>query len=580
MPGRITAPREPRAGLRLSVFLRVVAILAVTTAIVAALVSWQAARLTARVAAEGLARYAAEVTESLAVGTAAAIRFRKAEDVTAEAQIVLDRALGAARTILAFDAEGQVVALLPAAADPAAAAALQTMAADALAADSARASEDGLRIVRLARGKEGAPVGGVAIAWSDAALQAEIAAATMRIRLQALAVFAALTVLAALVLRAGIALPLRRVAAAMDGVAAGDHDTAVPHAARGDEVGALARNLDRFRLDLGRAHAARLAAAEDQKQQARVVERLRKALGQLAGGDLSVRLAEAFPPAYEALRTDLNRLAEALSAALGDVVSGADRIRHGTEALSRSTDDLSRRTENQAATLEQSVAAIEELTGAVRVAVDDMQRVAQGVGRARSHAAESQQVVRDAVQAMSAIRASSDQITRIIGVIDDISFQTNLLALNAGVEAARAGEAGRGFSVVASEVRALAQRTSESAHQIRDLIQSAAEGVLRGVELVDRTGAALRGIAREVEDAAGLAQGLAQAIGGQSAGLNEVALGLGQLDQVTQQNAGMVDQTAVTQRHIRDEAERLSALVARFRLADVPDSAPPLRRAS
>ncbi len=562
----VPASTDPAAVPRitLSVFLRAVAILAVTTGIVAALVSWQAARLTARVAGEGLARYAAEVTESLAVASGPAIRFRKVDDVLAEAALVLDRSQGAAAVILAFDGAGAPVAVLPEGAD---AAALLPLAAAALSARDGQTSADGHKVARLALGKDGVPVGGIAIAWSDDALQAAIRAETAAIRLQALGVFLALTVLAAWVLRAGIALPLRRVAAAMDGVAAGDHGSAIPHTDRRDEVGALARNLDRFRADLGHAEELRQAAARDQEDQARVVADLSTALGCLAAGDLSTRLDRAFPPAYEGLRADLNRLAQALSAALADVVAGADRIRHGSEGLTRSTDELSHRTETQAATLEQSVAAIEELTGAVRAAVGDMRRVAEGVGRARAHAADSQQVVRDAVQAMSAIRASSDQITRIIGVIDDISFQTNLLALNAGVEAARAGEAGRGFSVVASEVRALAQRTSESAQQIRDLIRTAADGVLHGVELVDRTGEALRRIAAEVEDVTGLSERLATGIGGQSAGLNEVAIGLGQLDRVTQQNAGMVDQTAATQRRIGDEAQRLAALVARFRLA-------------
>jgi methyl-accepting chemotaxis protein len=190
------------------------------------------------------------------------------------------------------------------------------------------------------------------------------------------------------------------------------------------------------------------------------------------------------------------------------------------------------------------------------------------VQRTRTETESSYAIVQEAVVAMSDIRKSSDQISHIISVIDDIAFQTNLLALNAGVEAARAGDAGRGFAVVASEVRALAQRTSDSAREIKTLIQSSATQVLNGVNLVDRTGEALTSITREFAGVADLAGGIANAISNQSTGLGEVSLGMVQLDQVTQQNAGMVEQATVQHHAIRQDAEHLAEMVARFRLGD------------
>jgi methyl-accepting chemotaxis protein len=552
-----------RLRLRLSVFMQAVAITAVTTGLLAVLLSWQGSNLARDTARKGLQDLAREMTEALAIGTGAAIRFRKADDIRTEMALTMDRSGGTAVHALAFDAEGTALAVLP---DGAVSPALQGLAARALSGGTAVTSDDGLTLVSLSFAKDGRPQGGIVVQWSDAQMQAAIAAETLRLRLQALAVFVVLAVGAALAFRSLISTPIRRIDRAMDKVAASDFDRRIPETRRGDEIGALARNLDEMRARLGDAATADAERHSAQEDQARVVDRLREALRRLAEGCIACRIDETFPPEYEPLREDLNTMAERLAEALGGVVQSAARIQTGADMISRSSDELSRRTENQAATLEQSVAAIEELTQSVRSAAEDTRKVADGIGRTRQAAVESQQVVQNAVAAMGEIRKSSDQISRIISVIDDIAFQTNLLALNAGVEAARAGEAGRGFSVVASEVRALAQRTSESAREIKGLIQSSAAEVLRGVDLVDQTGAALSQITEEVVDLSGLAGVIATTISSQSSGLGEISLGMNQLDQVTQQNAGMVDQAASAHHAIRQEAEQLSAMVARFQL--------------
>ncbi|MCB6177116.1 methyl-accepting chemotaxis protein [Rhodobacter sp. Har01] len=558
---RLPALRLPGAG---SVFLRAVLIAGATAGIVAAFLSWQAGQLTGKIALDGLHRYAEEVTAGMAVGIAPAIKFRKPADIADRAQALLDRSEGVAQAVYVFDLTGAAISVLPAdrAADTAS---LADLARQALSRGEGFASDDGLSIVRLVADKDGKAIGGIETVWSDAPIRAEIADATLAIRIKALIIFTILAAAAAWLLRASISLPLHRVAVAVDRVAGADYATAIPETARSDEIGALARNLDAMRDALGFADERARAEAADQADQARMVERLRAALAELAAGGFAVRIDTAFPAAYEVLRQDLNRLASTLGGTVRNIAAVSSRLRSGTEGLRRSTEDLARRTENQAATLEQSVAAVEELTGSLRAAAEDTRHVAEGVGRSRSQASEGQVVVEEAVAAMAGIRHSSEQISRIIGVIDDIAFQTNLLALNAGVEAARAGAAGRGFSVVASEVRALAQRTSDSAREIKGLIQGAADQVLKGVELVDRTGAALVRIGSEVDSVATLAEGLAAAISTQSAGLSEVSVGLNQLDQVTQQNAGMVDQTASTQAALHAEAEALAAIVAPFR---------------
>jgi methyl-accepting chemotaxis protein len=179
--------------------------------------------------------------------------------------------------------------------------------------------------------------------------------------------------------------------------------------------------------------------------------------------------------------------------------------------------------------------------------------------------------VRDAVAAMSAIEDSAKRISQIIGVIDEIAFQTNLLALNAGVEAARAGEAGRGFAVVASEVRALAQRSSEAAKEIKTLINASSQQVESGVDLVSRTGDALRDIVTGVEQIVGLVAEISASTQEQATGLAQVNTAINQMDQVTQQNAAMVEESTAASQSLANEAGELAHLVSQFKTDAVPD---------
>nr|WP_255354005.1 methyl-accepting chemotaxis protein [Phenylobacterium sp. Root700] len=185
---------------------------------------------------------------------------------------------------------------------------------------------------------------------------------------------------------------------------------------------------------------------------------------------------------------------------------------------------------------------------------------------ARGDAQKSGDVVRQAVAAMSQIEQSAQQISQIIGVIDEIAFQTNLLALNAGVEAARAGEAGRGFAVVASEVRALAQRSAEAAKEIKTLISASTQQVGQGVHLVGETGEALQRIVGRVAEIDSLVGEIAASAQEQATGLAEVNGAVNQMDQVTQQNAAMVEESTAASHALANEAEALAGSVARFKI--------------
>jgi len=340
-----------------------------------------------------------------------------------------------------------------------------------------------------------------------------------------------------------------------------------------DEDGVV-RRVVKVAVDVTEAESERLAAIERNAamaaKQERIVEALRSGLSRLADGDLTAQIDTAFSEEYEQLREDFNRAIGELQSTISVVIENATGIQNSATEVSRAADDLSRRTENQAATLEQTSAALEELTASVRSASEGTEKANRSANDAKRNAEESGAVVKNTVVAMSEIEESSRQISQIIGVIDDIAFQTNLLALNAGVEAARAGEAGRGFAVVASEVRALAQRSSEASKQIKQLISKSSQQVERGVSLVNDTGKALQEIVKSVNEIATLVSDIASTAKEQATGISEINAAVSQLDQVTQQNAAMVEESTAASHSMKEEANALNSMVSHFKIG--PDT--------
>ena len=334
-----------------------------------------------------------------------------------------------------------------------------------------------------------------------------------------------------------------------------------------DDAGAVRGHL-LLASDVTLIHAEK-AAAEAQRHNLDaalnlVVDSLRAALARLSDGDLTSTLPDAFSNDYEQLRHDFNAAAEGLRSAMADVVKNADAIRGEVADISSAANDLSRRTEQQAATLEQTAAALDQMTTSVQSTAQVATTANGKVEHAKKDAETSGRVVREAVAAMGEIAQSSSKISRITSVIDEIAFQTNLLALNAGVEAARAGEAGRGFAVVASEVRDLAQRSSGAAREIAGLINASSDHVKRGVDLVAEAGRSLTGIQSAVGEIHDLVSTIAHSAKEQSLGIAELNTAVKHLDQVTQQNAAMFEETSAASQSLNSAAQTLSDTTRRF----------------
>ena len=437
----------------------------------------------------------------------------------------------------------------------------------------------------------------------DFRTQAESSAVVSRTNLILLSILAALAgVIAAIGMAYSFTRPVRYAMAISERIAAGDFAAEIS-SRRSDELGRLLTSLGRTQSALRamretrerdraeqlavlraqvdeerqRAEAERQRSIEAQArvtdEQASVVDRLADGLGMLSRGDLSARLSDIFPAAYEKIRNDFNSTAERLHDTIAAIVVSTRSVTDTASEISNSTIDLTKCAEEQSTRLSRISDWMDQLATTVkRNAADALQANRFSAGT-REVASRGGKVVAQAVSAMSRIEDSSRRISEIIGVIDEIARQTNLLALNAAVEAARAGEAGRGFAVVASEVRSLAQRSSQAAKDIKALITNSSIQVKEGVELVNLAGASLTEIVDSIKQVADIVSAIASASGEQSTDIDRVSTALSEVGEITQRNSTLAEQNAEAVSALEQQSQSMAERASLFQLDEDADEA-------
>lgn len=554
---------------RLSLFGKIAALLIFSTAVVGFTLTILGGRLTMDVVKQNLDGYAQSATADLAERSGRAIRFSDEAELARLTEqfksVAGDRATKVA--ILSADGtlkygsntDGESI-------DP-------ELVSFATGSDVALSeAQDHLTFLRvqpvvLEDGET--RVGTIAVIWSAEGLVADVRRQLWTQKAVAVGVFLMTLLISGYLVKRTITKPLEKIGGHLGMIAQGDYDSEVAYTQRKDELGSFARAIETLREQLKDSQQIRLNREREQEEQQGVVASLRDGLTALAERDLTRTIDRVFADDYEPLRQDFNTGVNELRDIVSAVMDTTSAVRGGAEEISAASDDLARRTETQAAALEETSATLTEITQSVSESANSVREVEKIVLEAQDHTTQSDVVVRDAVAAMSEIEASSEQISNIISMIDDIAFQTNLLALNAGVEAARAGEAGRGFAVVATEVRTLAQRSADAAKEIKTLITASAEQVDRGVNLVRRAGDALSEISSQVSNISGLVSGIAVSAGEQASGISEITTSVTQLENVTQQNAAMVEQSTAAGHMLREKSVELATQMGQFRVNEL-----------
>ncbi len=366
--------------------------------------------------------------------------------------------------------------------------------------------------------------------------------------------------------RQGITGPLEALQQTMAQLAAGNHHVDVPGTERTDELGTMAKAVLVFRdaaVEQERVQAEKAAADAEQRK---VVQALEANLSKLAAGDLTAAINERFSAAYETVKVNFNDAVAALSSLIGTVRERAETIRTGSQEIAVASEDLARRTESNAASLEQTSAAVAQIDQRIKATATAAGDTVQRADDAIKTVSSGRAVADEAVQAMTRVADSAKGIDSVIEGLDKIAFQTRVLAMNAAVEAGRAGEAGRGFAVVADLVSQLAMRSEEEAGRAREQLTATQSDIVAAVEMVQKVDNALADITSDVGAVHGLLGQMAADNHAQSSAITQISVAVSSMDQSTQQNAAMVEETSAAARNLTNEVNELAGQASHFKI--------------
>jgi methyl-accepting chemotaxis protein len=316
------------------------------------------------------------------------------------------------------------------------------------------------------------------------------------------------------------------------------------------------------------AHARRTAELEVIRRERLIVETtIGIGLARLADKDLAYRIKDDLPETYRTLQLDFNAALGRIEAAFRQVAATTQIVTSGARYIATGADDLSQRTAEQAVSLSQTAASLDDIIVTITRTAEGVVRARGVVAAAKSDAEESAEAFRKSSAAMREVEGSAQRIGQIVNVMEEITAQTNLLALNAGIEAVRAGAAGRGFAIVAHEIRALSDRSAGAANEIKTLIANSTRQVGEGARLMTKTGDALERILTHILKINTVMTEISEGAADQAMGLRQINAAMNELDEVTHRNAAIVEQSTAASHFLGDRTDELAQLLSRFKVS-------------